>query len=152
VGISVSRVGGKAQLPYYHYVSKNLRLSYTQFQELEAFARFGARLDEETKKTIRRGKRIREIIKQKQFLPLAVTAQILELMAVTHGMLDNIPISRITEAQSTLREVGQKELGAIASKIEHGEALTEEQRQQMVATIQKAISHIQHREEDYAAD
>lgn len=142
VGLSVSRVGGSAQLPYYRYISKNLRLSYTQFLEMEAFARFGARLDEETRETIRRGKRIREIIKQKQFSPITVTRQILELTAATQGMLDEIPISRIPEIKERLAAIAEKELGIISSKIERGAALTEEEREKMDAVIEKAVEEV----------
>lgn len=152
VGLSVSRVGGKAQLPYYQHVSKNLRLSYTQFQELEAFARFGARLDEETKKTLERGRRIREVIKQKQFSPLSVTAQILELLAVTQGMLDEVPVSDIPEVMSKLEEVADKELGAIALGIEQGEALTNEQREQMETSIEQTVQQVMQKEAGDAKD
>lgn len=139
VGISVSRVGGAAQLPYYRLVSKNLRLSYTQFQELEAFARFGARLDEGTKKIIERGKRIREIIKQKQFNPLPVTQQILELFAVTKGMLDELAISRIPIFRKHLTELAKEKIGPISLKIERGEAFTEDEREKMNSVIQEAV-------------
>ena len=69
VGKSVSRVGGKAQIQAYRQVAGDLRLSYTQFQELESFARFGTRLDERTKKTLEHGRRVREALKQNQFSP-----------------------------------------------------------------------------------
>jgi len=141
VGLSVSRVGGAAQLPYYRYVAKDLRLSYTQFQELEAFVRFGARLDEETKKTIERGRRIREIIKQKQFSPLSVTQQILELLAVTEGYMDEIPVSMIPQAKRAIAELSEKEMPEIAAKIEQGNALTENERERMTDII-KLVSDL----------
>jgi len=139
VGLSVSRVGGAAQLPYYRYVAKDLRLSYTQFQELEAFVRFGARLDEETKKIIERGRRIRELIKQKQFNPLSVTQQILELLAVTRGYLDEIPVARVSQAKMAIKEVAEKELTEISAKIEHGDALTEAERERMTEIIKQSL-------------
>ena len=74
VGKSVSRVGGKAQLPAYRAVAGDLRLSYSQFQELEAFSRFGTRLDERTRKTLEHGYRVREVLKQAQFDPMPVAA------------------------------------------------------------------------------
>lgn len=152
VGLSVSRVGGAAQLPYYRYVSRNLRLSYTQFQELEAFARFGARLDEDTKQIIKRGKRIRDIIKQKQFAPISVTRQILELVAVTQGMLDDLPVSKIPEIKNELAQIAEKELGLISTKIDRGEALTDEEREQMIAMIQNAIKRVRTGEAGYEKD
>lgn len=139
VGLSVSRVGGAAQLPYYRYVSKDLRLAYTQFQELEAFVRFGARLDIETKKTIDRGRRIRELIKQKQFNPLSVTQQILELLAVTQGYMDGITVSDIPKAKLAIQKVAEKELTDVSAKIESGDALTEAERDRMIKIIKTAM-------------
>lgn len=150
VGISVSRVGGAAQLPYYRFVSRNLRLSYMQFQELEAFARFGARLDQQTKNIIERGRRIREILKQKQFNPLPVSQQILELLAVEQDFLDELSLAQISEAQQALAVAADKELGAVASKIEHGEALTESEHDQIVSVIQQAVQEV--RGEYHATD
>lgn len=140
VGLSVSRVGGAAQLPYYRYISKNLRLSYTQFHELEGFARFGARLDDETRAVIERGKRIREILKQKQFAPISVTHQIFELLTVTRGLLDEVPIAEIRLVKNRIAEIADKELGHIASKIESGLALTEEERNEMLGVIEQLIN------------
>ena len=149
VGISVSRVGGAAQLPYYRYVSRNLRLSYVQFQELEAFARFGARLDEETKQTIARGKRIREIIKQNQFSPIPAVRQILELLAVTEGLLDEVPIKAISDVKEKLAKAAEERLQEIASKIDRGEALLEGERERMMQAIREAVEEVKRQEEDY---
>jgi F-type H+-transporting ATPase subunit alpha len=91
VGRSVSRVGGKAQLPAYRAVAGQLRLSYSQFEELEAFARFGTRLDEDTKATLERGRRVREILKQPQWQPMPVVDQVAVLLAVSEGLMDPIP-------------------------------------------------------------
>jgi F-type H+-transporting ATPase subunit alpha len=95
VGKSVSRVGGKAQLSAYRNVAGDLRLSYSQFQELEAFARFGTRLDEATRKTLEHGKRVREVLKQNQFSPMTATEQIAILLAVNQGLLDAVPLEQI---------------------------------------------------------
>lgn len=149
VGISVSRVGGAAQLPYYRYVSRNLRLSYVQFQELEAFARFGARLDEETKKIIARGKRIREIIKQNQFSPISAVRQILELLAVTEGLLDEVPVAAIPDAKEELARAAEEHLQEIASKIARGEALLEVERERMMQAIREAVEEVKKQEDGY---
>ena len=82
VGRSVSRVGGKTQLPAYRAVAGDLRLSYSQFEELEAFSRFSSRLDEETRATLERGRRVREIFKQSQYQTLSVPEQIAVLIAM----------------------------------------------------------------------
>lgn len=105
VGKSVSRVGGKAQLPAYRKVAGDLRLSYSQFQELESFARFGTRLDERTKKILQHGQRVREILKQKQFAPLSAAEQIAVLFAVNTGMADLLPLGSITVMEAEIVEV-----------------------------------------------
>jgi F-type H+-transporting ATPase subunit alpha len=101
VGKSVSRVGDKAQLPAYRSIA-SLKLEYSQFEELESFARFGTRLDENTKNTIDHGRRIRLILKQPELLHLSVAEQIFILLALTKGLFDKIPIDKIQEAESTL--------------------------------------------------
>lgn len=109
VGKSVSRVGGKAQLAAYQKVAGDLRLSYTQFQELESFARFGTRLDERTRKTLEHGRRVREVLKQDQFSPIPPGEQIAALLAVTHGALDEVPEASIaTVVEAVLERVKNK--------------------------------------------
>lgn len=105
VGKSVSRVGGKAQLPAYRKVAGDLRLSYSQFQELESFARFGTRLDERTKKMLKHGHQVREILKQKQFMPLSAAEQIAVLLAVNKGMADLLPTASIAGMEAKIVEV-----------------------------------------------
>ncbi len=102
VGKSVSRVGGKAQFPAYRSVAGNLKLAYAQFEELETFARFGTKLDEQTKKTIDHGKRIRECLKQSESQPLSVPEQIVVLLALTHNLLDTVSIDKIKECEAAL--------------------------------------------------
>lgn len=89
VGRSVSRVGGKAQLPAYQGIAGDLRLAYSQFEELESFSRFGTRLDEETKHTLRRGRRVREVLQQ-QYDTIPVAEQIAVLVATTEGVFDRL--------------------------------------------------------------
>jgi F-type H+-transporting ATPase subunit alpha len=101
VGKSVSRVGDKAQLPAYRSIA-NLKLEYSQFEELESFARFGTRLDENTKKIIEHGKRIRMLLKQPELQHLSVAEQIIVLLALTSGLFDNIPIEKMQETESAL--------------------------------------------------
>lgn len=111
VGKSVSRVGGKAQLPAYRKVAGDLRLSYSQFHELEAFARFGTRLDKKTRKTIEHGRRVREILKQDQFAPLEAAEQIAVLFAVNEGLFDEIPLTEIPLVQQLVIDCVRKETG-----------------------------------------
>ncbi len=101
VGKSVSRVGDKAQLPAYSSIA-NLKLEYAQFEELETFARFGTRLDENTRKTIEHGKRIRECLKQPELQQMPVSEQIVILLALKNGLMDTIPLEKIKDAEDAL--------------------------------------------------
>ncbi len=111
VGKSVSRVGGKAQLPAYRSITGNLKLAYSQFEELETFSRFGTRLDENTKKIIEHGKRIRICLKQQELQPLPVPKQIIVLLALTSGLFDTVPIDKMKDAEAALQTMN-KELPA----------------------------------------
>lgn len=102
VGKSVSRVGGKAQLPIYHSITANLKLAYSQFEELENYARFGTRMDEHTKKIIEHGKRIRIWLKQQELQSMSVPEQIVVLLALTSGLFENIPINKMQDAETAL--------------------------------------------------
>jgi len=98
-------VGGKAQLTAYRKVAGDLRLSYSQFQELEAFSRFGTRLDDATRKTLEHGKRVREVLKQNQFVPMKASDQIAVLLAVNTGMLDTAPVDDIARIETKIIEM-----------------------------------------------
>ncbi len=102
VGKSVSRVGGKAQFAAYRAIAGDLKLAYSQFEELETFARFGTRLDDDTRQRIEHGQRIRECLKQSEFEPVPVPQQVCLLLALTKGLFDNVPVSRMREAQLAL--------------------------------------------------
>jgi F-type H+/Na+-transporting ATPase subunit alpha len=100
VGISVSRVGGSAQIKAMKKVSGTLKLDQAQFRELEAFAKFGSDLDASTKLTIERGRRNQEILKQAQFSPMPVDQQVAIVFASTNGLLDNVPVNKVREFQN----------------------------------------------------
>jgi len=102
VGKSVSRVGGKAQLPAYRTVTGSLKLAYSQFEELENYARFGTRLDDNTKRIIEHGKRIRTWLKQPELHPLSVAEQIVVLLALTEGQFDTISIEEMKHTEAAL--------------------------------------------------
>ena len=97
VGISVSRVGGNAQIKSMKKVAGTLKLDQAQFRELEAFAKFGSDLDAATQLTIDRGRRNQEILKQPQFTPSAVEDQVAIIYASTKGLIDKIPVDRVRE-------------------------------------------------------
>jgi F-type H+/Na+-transporting ATPase subunit alpha len=102
VGKSVSRVGAKAQSPILKAASESLRLDYAQFLELEVFTRFGTMVDERTRKVIDHGRRIRAVLAQPQFAPLALGEQVALLLALTEGLLDSVPLDRVEAFRSKL--------------------------------------------------
>src|SRR6187401_3182728 len=97
VGISVSRVGGNAQIKSMKKVAGTLKLDQAQFRELEAFAKFGSDLDAATKLTIERGRRNLEILKQAQFAPVSVEDQVAIITASTRGFMDKVPVNKVKE-------------------------------------------------------
>jgi F-type H+-transporting ATPase subunit alpha len=99
VGISVSRVGGSAQIKSMKKVAGSLKLDLAQFRELEAFAKFGSDLDATTKQQLERGRRNVEVLKQKQFTPYPVEEQIATIYGSTNGFYDRVPVERVAEAE-----------------------------------------------------
>ena len=97
VGISVSRVGGSAQIKSMKKVAGTLKLDQAQFRELEAFSKFGSDLDAATKLTIDRGRKNQEILKQPQFAPVPVEEQVAIILASTRGFLDKVPVEKVKE-------------------------------------------------------
>ncbi|MDB9323768.1 alternate F1F0 ATPase, F1 subunit alpha [Nodularia spumigena CS-591/04] len=147
VGKSVSRVGGKTQLPAYSAVAGDLRLSYSQFQEVEVFARFGTQLDEETRQTLERGRRVREILKQPQYQPLPVAEQIAVLLAVTEGIFDDIPLDKIEEAARAVRQQVTEQLSEVSGRIQAGEKLSDQDRNALLSVAQEATAFLKPQEE-----
>jgi F-type H+-transporting ATPase subunit alpha len=140
VGKSVSRVGGKTQLRAYREVAGDLRLAYSQFVELETFARFGTRLDEETRRTLERGRRVREILKQPEAAPLTVPEQIAALVAVNEGALDELDLDRVGAAEKAIRRAVRDEMPEIGERILAGEELTEEDLRALKETAARAAN------------
>ena len=140
VGKSVSRVGGKTQLPAYRAVAGDLRLSYSQFEELEAFSRFGTQLDEATQKSISRGQRVREILKQNQYQPIPVAEQIAVLLAVTQGVFDSVSLDRIKLVENSIRETVEKQLPDLCQRIEAGKKLSESDRASLLELAQEIVT------------
>jgi F-type H+-transporting ATPase subunit alpha len=139
VGKSVSRVGGKTQLPAFRAVAGDLRLSYSQFEELESFARFGTKLDKETRQALERGRRVREVLKQPQYDPMPVSEQIAVLLAVTEGLLDHIPVDEVVEVEKRIRATVPDRTPEIGQEIREGNKLTEENRQSLIEAIKSTI-------------
>ena len=142
VGKSVSRVGGKTQFHAYRNVAGNLRLSYSQFEELETFSRFGTRLDKETIRTIERGRRVREVLKQMQYSPLQVSLQIVILLAVVNGILDDIPLDKIEQAEKIIFAGVEAKEKNILLKIEAGEKIDEQEIQRLLKASRGQVAGI----------
>jgi F-type H+-transporting ATPase subunit alpha len=102
VGLSVSRVGGSAQVKAMKQVAGTLRLDLAQYRELEAFAAFGSDLDKATQKQLTRGARLVEILKQPQYQPLPAEKQVTILFAGTHGFLDKYPVNELAKYEAGL--------------------------------------------------
>ena len=126
VGKSVSRVGGKAQRAAFRTVAGDLKLAYAQFQELESFARFGARLDDDTRKIIEHGKRIRACLKQHESAPMPVPAQIAVLMALTQRLFDSVALEQMTAAEQALREAAVTIPPPLCARLETTAAFSDE--------------------------
>jgi F-type H+/Na+-transporting ATPase subunit alpha len=139
VGTSVSRVGGKAQLPAYRAVAGDLRLSYAQFEELERFARYGARLERHMQEQLDRGRRVREVLKQPQGHPLTVGEQLAVLIALTAGSFDDLAVGDVAAAARAVREAVPAELGEVFRRIERGLPLEDDDREDVLDAAERAI-------------
>lgn len=117
VGISVSRVGGNAQIKAMKQVAGKLRLDLAQYRELATFAQFGTELDKASEAQLGRGERLTEILKQDQYTPLPVEKQILIIFAGNRGFLDEFEVSQLQEYEKRLFEYFEKEHGDILKKI-----------------------------------
>jgi F-type H+-transporting ATPase subunit alpha len=104
VAQSVSRVGSQAQKPAYRAVAGDLKLAYSQFEELETFAKFGTHLDDATRKSIDHGQRIRACLKQPESQPVAVAEQIIVLIALQAGLFDQMPLDKVPDGELALQK------------------------------------------------
>jgi F-type H+-transporting ATPase subunit alpha len=138
-GQSVSRVGGKSQLPAYTEVAGDLRLVYSQFEDLEAYTRFGTRLDEETRRTLARGQRIREVLKQPQYEPIPAAEQIAVLLAVTEGLLDSVPLEEMASAMEKIRKSFRDRLPDLYEQISSGEKLGPQDREKLIKSLLEVL-------------
>jgi len=143
VGKSVSRVGGKAQRAAYRAVAGDLKLAYAQFEELETFARFGARLDENTRKIIEHGRRIRACLKQPEFTPVSVPEQITVLLALTSELFDIVPIDQMTEAEKAVRDAAANIPAEVSARFETADNLNPEDRNTIVEIARAALGRFQ---------
>lgn len=143
IGRSVSRVGGKAQLPAYRKLAGNLKLDYAQFEELETFARFGMRLDVATQKTVDHGRRIRECFKQQEMQPLAVPVQLAVLLALTKGLFAGISLADVRRVESALRSMVEQLPEELVNNWMHKKSLGEEDEELLMEKLQHVLSAFQ---------
>ena len=136
VGISVSRVGGNAQIKAMKGVAGTLRLDLAQYRELEAFAKFGSDLDKSTQAQLTRGERMVEILKQGQYVPMPVEKQVAIIFAASKGYIDSVPAEKVPEFESSLFDYleanNSEDLKAIVAEGSISDELS--------ATLEKAIS------------
>jgi F-type H+/Na+-transporting ATPase subunit alpha len=135
VGISVSRVGGSAQVKAMRQVAGRLRLDLAQYRELEAFAAFASDLDAATKRQLERGARTVEVLKQGQYSPMAVEEQVMIIYAVTNGFIDNVPVNRVREWERGFHEFAAHQFPQIGERLRTEKALSKDTE----AEIKRAI-------------
>ncbi len=140
IGLSVSRVGGKAQLPAFRTVAGTLRLMYSQFEELETFARFGTQLDDETRRKLTRGRRVREVLKQAEHAHLTVPEQIAVLIAATQGLFDDLDPAAVAMAEATVRRAITERLPGLCDRIENAEQLSAADQETLIDTLSAALA------------
>ena len=143
VGKSVSRVGGEAQWAAYRAVAGDLKLAYAQFEELETFARFGARLDDDTRKIIEHGRRIRACLKQPEFAPITVPAQITVLLALTANLFNPVPLEQMTDAGHAVREAAATIPAEVSARFETAAKLSDEDKKTIIEIARKSLAQFQ---------
>ena len=143
VAKSVSRVGGKAQRASYRAVAGDLKLAYAQFEELETFSRFGARLDEDTRKIIDHGRRIRACLKQPECAPVPVPAQIAILQALTAGLFDTVPMDQMTEAEHAVHEAAADIPVDVCERFGTVAKLDDDDRKTIIEIARKSLARFQ---------
>jgi F-type H+-transporting ATPase subunit alpha len=137
IGISVSRVGGNAQIKAMKQVAGRLRIGLAQFRELEAFAQFGSELDEATQKTLSRGRRMIEVLNQGRFAPMPVEEQVAVIFAGNQGFLDDLDVERIQAFLEDLREYLRSQHEDVLADIRERGEITAESEQKLRDAIAK---------------
>jgi F-type H+-transporting ATPase subunit alpha len=140
VGLSVSRVGAKAQPPVLKDLARNLRLAYAQFLELEVFMRFGATVDERTRKTIERGRRIRAVLSQPEKAPLSLAEQVALLVSVESGAFDEVPVAEVPEIEAKLAAALDGDMAAVADRIDRTGTLDDKDRAAILDCVTRVLA------------
>jgi F-type H+-transporting ATPase subunit alpha len=140
VGKSVSRVGGNAQRPAFRIIAGDLKLAYAQFEELESFARFGARMDAATQAIIDHGQRIRACLKQHESAPMSVPQQIAVLTALTEKLFDPVALDGMIEAQQAVANAAAEIPPDIRARFETADKFSDEDRAAILALCRGALA------------
>ena len=140
VGLSVSRVGGAAQVKAMKQVAGTLRLDLAQYRELAAFAQFGSDLDEATQKQLNRGERLVELLKQPQYNPLPMEKQVVSLFAGTKGMLDVLPVTSIQEFEKALYDFVEQKYPQIYEELREKQAISDDLEKKMAKAIEECVA------------
>jgi len=143
VGISVSRVGGNAQIKSMKKVAGTLKLDQAQYRELEAFSKFGSDLDAATKSVLEKGARNVEILKQGQFSPLSVEKQVAIIYCGTKGLLRNVPLNKVREFEAEYLQILEQKHKAVLNDLRAGK-LTDE----MTSTLEQVCKELSKRYEN----
>ena len=139
VGRSVSRVGGKAQRAPFRAVTGRLKLAYAQFVEMETFARFGARLDKETERSLDHGRRIRACLKQLESSPLDVADQMIVLITLTGGLFDAVPLEGMDDAQKAVLAAASGLSVQVRKDLEFADGLRSEAKEAVLKMARAAL-------------
>jgi len=137
VGLSVSRVGGAAQTKMMKQVAGTLRLDLAQFREMAAFAQFGSDLDKSTLAQIERGKRMVELLKQNQYVPLSVEDQVIGLFAGANGYLDDVPVEAISKFEGELLKFIRGTKADVRSEMAEKKALDDTLKEKLISAIEE---------------
>jgi F-type H+-transporting ATPase subunit alpha len=137
VGISVSRVGGAAQIKATKQVSGTLRLDLAQYRELEAFAQFASDLDESSRKQLERGQRMVEILKQPPYAPLPIEKQVAIIFAGANGFLDDLPVKSVTEFEAQFHPFIESKYSSILEGIRTKQKIDDEIKDSLVKAIEE---------------
>jgi len=140
VGKSVSRVGGKAQRHAFREVAADLKLAYAQFEELETFARFGARLDDKSRQTLSHGRRIRACLQQAESSPIPVLQQIMVLLALSEKLFDALPLARMRQAELAVRQASGRLPEASKTRFAETHRLNEEDHHRCLELARDALA------------
>lgn len=138
VGNSVSRVGGSAQLGAYQEIAGDLKLAYSQFEELESFSRYGVRVEAEISQILERGRRIRACLLQQETDPIDFPTQILIFLSLNEGLLDSIPLEEIKMAENALRDAAKNSWETL-NRIISNHHITDEDKETLILLAKEAL-------------